>query len=194
MVNSTDIKSVYVKTGAEWRDWLETHGQDEKNVRLILFHKSSQTPSIHYEEAVEQALCFGWIDNKTQKRDETSSFLFFTPRNPKSTWSKSNRERAEKMIAGGLMTPSGQSLIDIAKKKGTWDSLAEAENEEIPADLQAEFEINDTALKNFKDFSGYVRRAILEWVLTAKRPETRRKRIIRVIELARENRHPFMIP
>ena len=116
----TEIKdgrpAIYAKTRALWRNWLNENGQTEKSVWLILHHKKSKVPSVNLNEATEEALCFGWIDSLCKKRDSESYYLTFTPRNPKkSKWSKPNRERAERMIAQGLMTQYGQQLIDMAK-------------------------------------------------------------------------------
>ncbi|NEU07758.1 hypothetical protein GZH53_05490 [Flavihumibacter sp. R14] len=115
-------QAVYAPTRAEWRDWLQQNSQSEKSVWLILYHKKSKVPCVSIQEATEEALCFGWIDSLAKSRDAESYYLTFTPRNPKSKWSKPNRERAERMIAGGLMTAQGQKLIDIAKETGRWES------------------------------------------------------------------------
>jgi uncharacterized protein YdeI (YjbR/CyaY-like superfamily) len=116
-------QAVYAKTREEWRNWLKENCQSEKSVWLILYHKKSKIECINLDEATEEAVCFGWIDSLAKKRDGESFYLTFTPRNPKkSRWSKSNRERAEKMIEMGLMTEYGQAMIDIAKKTGKWDS------------------------------------------------------------------------
>src|SRR5687768_16891816 len=104
-----------------WRVWLAANHTSTENVCLIIFHKKSKTPNISYEEAVEEALCFGWIDNKGMKRDEESMYLQFCPRKEKSNWSKLNKERAERMISNGMMTDAGQVFIDIAKASGKWD-------------------------------------------------------------------------
>jgi uncharacterized protein YdeI (YjbR/CyaY-like superfamily) len=105
-----------------WRKWLEKNHTSTEPVCLVIFHKKSKTPNITYDEAVEEALCFGWIDNKGMKRDEESMYLRFCPRKEKSNWSKLNRERADKMIQKGLMTPAGKVLIDSAKRSGKWDA------------------------------------------------------------------------
>ncbi len=110
-----------VASSAEvWRDWLETHGRSETEVWLIIAHKDSGRPSLRYHEAVEHALCYGWIDGLHRKHDAHSSRLRFTPRRPRSNWSALNRERAERMIEQGLMTEAGQATIDLAEKRGTW--------------------------------------------------------------------------
>lgn len=115
-------QAVYARTRADWRKWLKQNGQKEKSVWLILYHKKSKVESINLNDATEEALCFGWIDSLCKKRDSESYYLTFTPRNPKSNWSKSNIERAERMIEQGLMTEHGQQLIDLAKKAGKWDT------------------------------------------------------------------------
>lgn len=115
------IRAFYPTTVEEWREWLNQNCTNEKAVWLITYHKNSKMPGISYNEAIEQALCFGWIDSKAKKRDTESSYLKFTPRKPGSNWSKSNIERVRQLISHGLMTPHGQALIDIAKKSGKWN-------------------------------------------------------------------------
>jgi uncharacterized protein YdeI (YjbR/CyaY-like superfamily) len=115
------IPTLYVKSTEAWREWLKVNCQIEKSVYLIVYHKKSKTPSVHWHEAIENALCFGWVDSLAQKRDEDSCYLKFTPRNSKSKWGKKNKERAERMTQNGLMTEHGQKLIDIAKSQGNWD-------------------------------------------------------------------------
>lgn len=113
--------AVYAPTRQDWRNWLDANSQIEKSVWLILYHKKSKTPSINLIEATEEALCFGWIDSLCKKRDAESYYLTFSHRNPKtSKWSKSNIERAERLIAQNLMTEHGQKLIDLAKEQGKW--------------------------------------------------------------------------
>lgn len=159
----------------------------EKSVWLIIYHKSSSIPSVYYEEAVEEALCFGWIDSIAHKRDEESKYQFFAVRKTKSNWSKANRERAERMIAEKKMMPAGQAMIDLAKKTGAWTALVDVQNSVIPADLQKLFNRNKTALKNFNAFPPSSKRIILEWILTAKKPETRQQRIEETVKLAQKN-------
>ena len=111
--DSADVKQpnqVYAENRRAWRAWLQEHHDKEKNVWLIIYHKKSETPSVAYDEAVEEALCFGWIDSKPNKRDHESYLLFFAKRNPKSNWNRLNRERAERMLKQGLMTQAGLEL------------------------------------------------------------------------------------
>ncbi|MCV9927067.1 hypothetical protein OIU83_05365 [Flavobacterium sp. LS1R49] len=115
-------QAIYAITRTEWRNWLKENSQTERSVWLILFHKKSKIQSVNLNDATEEALCFGWIDSLCKNRDFESFYLTFSPRNPKKyKWSKPNIERAERMIAQGLMTECGQNLIDIAKNAGTWD-------------------------------------------------------------------------
>ncbi|RQO75158.1 hypothetical protein DBR43_07250 [Pedobacter sp. KBW06] len=187
METNNGIPAFYASTNEEWRNWLEENGAREKAVCLILYHKKSKTPCIDYKESIEQALCFGWIDSKANKRDEESSYLQFTPRKSKSNWSNVNKERVERMTVQGLMRPAGQAMIDLAKANGSWEILADAQNAIIPWDLQKMFDKNALAFENFQRFSPSSRRMILEWITKAKKEETREKRIVLTVELAAKN-------
>ena len=114
------VETVYASTRQQWRNWLQKNSQTQEQVFTIIYHKKSETPSVTYPEAVEEALCFGWIDSISYKRDVESTYQRFSPRKAKSNWSPSNIERVERMIANGLMTEHGQKLIDIAKHEGRW--------------------------------------------------------------------------
>jgi uncharacterized protein YdeI (YjbR/CyaY-like superfamily) len=181
------VKIVRARTRAEWRKWLEDNCRTEKSARLIIYHKKSKTPSVLFEEAIEEATCFGWVDSKTNRRDEESFYLLFSPRNPRSTWGKISKARTEKMIREGWMTPCGQAVIDQAKANGAWQALEDAHNAVIPPDLQELFDRDETAYRNFQAFSESVRRNILEWILKAKKPETRQRRIAQTVALAARN-------
>ena len=115
------IQTLCAASVDEWRQWLENNCQTKQAVWLIVYHKKSKVPSVHWHDAIENALCYGWVDSKAAGRDKESCFLKFTPRNPKSKWGKRNKERALKMTEKGLMTKHGQKLIDIAKETGEWD-------------------------------------------------------------------------
>ena len=184
METKDGIKTLYAESRKEWYKWLEKNHLTEKSVWLIICHKESKSPSVEYEEAVEEALCFGWIDSKSNKRDDESYYLFFAQRKPNSNWSKANRERAEKMIRQGLMTEAGQAMIDLAKRTGTWTALKDVQNSVIPDDLQKSFDKNKKAFDNFLVFPASSKRIILEWILNAKRPDTRQKRIEETVALA----------
>lgn len=158
----------------EWRDWLETNGRRERSVWLVVHREPD---GLNLETATEHALCYGWIDSKTVRRDERTTYQCFTPRNPRSTWSKSNRERVERLAAAGLMRPAGEELVAEARRTGVWDLLADAQNLIVPPDLQLALKNEPQADENFRAFPPSARRTILEWITLAKRPETRARRI-----------------
>jgi uncharacterized protein YdeI (YjbR/CyaY-like superfamily) len=180
-------QTFYPQSQEEWRNWLEENHQKEKSVWLILYRKQSQKPSITYSQAVDEALCFGWIDSKPNKRDEESFYQFFSKRNPKSNWSKINKEKVALLIQEGRMTQSGYHMIQLAKEKGTWDALNDVDNLIIPNDMAQKFEENLVAKVNFAAFPASTRRGILEWIFNAKGAETRAKRIQQTVDLAEKN-------
>ncbi|UPT65940.1 MAG: YdeI/OmpD-associated family protein [Sphingobacteriales bacterium JAD_PAG50586_3] len=181
------IQAIQAKTRKEWRKWLDKNGQVEKSVWLIIYRKETNATSVYYDEAVEEALCFGWIDSVANKRDADSFYLYFAQRKPTSKWSKLNRDRVAKLESEGLIMPPGKAAIDLAKKNGTWEALKEVEALTIPADMQKLFDKNKTAYANFMAFPPSTIRGILEWILNAKRPETRLNRITETVEKAELN-------
>jgi uncharacterized protein YdeI (YjbR/CyaY-like superfamily) len=182
-----NILAIEAPAGKHWRVWLQKNHEKEDKVWLIIYHKTSPIKSIYYDEAVEEALCFGWIDSKPNKRDHESYYLFFSKRSPKSNWSKINRERVSHLIADGRMTASGMAFIELAKQQGTWLALESAEQNIVPEDLQNLFNKNSKSFTYFQAFPRSAKQAILEWINQAKRPETRAKRIKATVELAAQN-------
>jgi uncharacterized protein YdeI (YjbR/CyaY-like superfamily) len=174
----------YAKNRKEWRSWLIKNSESATNIWLIIFHKTSNTPSLTYDEAVEEALCFGWIDSKPNKRDNESYYLFFAQRKQKSNWSKANRERADKLMKTHQMTKKGLEMIELAKKTGTWLALKEVQASILPEDLKRALEKNKLASQNFENFPPSSKRIILEWILNAKKEETRLNRITETVLLA----------
>ncbi|WBQ06642.1 YdeI/OmpD-associated family protein [Kribbella sp. CA-293567] len=188
----TDDEAFAPATVEEWRAWLAQYGRIERSVWVVV-HRKGSAAGIDLAEAVEHALCFGWIDSKTLSRDGQSTYQTFTPRNPRSTWSQVNRDRVERLLAAGLMEAPGQELLDLAHRTGTWDCLAEAQNGVVPADLQARLDADEEAATHFAAFPPSSRRRILEWIALAKRPETRERRIAQAVDLAALNQranHP----
>ena len=183
----TKQNSFYAKNRKAWRTWLSKNHAKQTEVWLVIQNKNSSIPSVRVEEAVEEALCFGWIDPTANKRDAESRYLRFVPRKPKSNWSTINRHRVEKLAAAGLIMPAGQAMIDLAKSTGTWMALADAQQLIIPDDLQQAFAKNKKARSNFELFSNSSKRFILEWIANAKRPETRIKRIKETVASAAKN-------
>jgi uncharacterized protein YdeI (YjbR/CyaY-like superfamily) len=181
------VKAFLASTTADWRAWLAQNCQSEKEVWLVIYHSDSGTPSVRYHEAIEHALCYGWIDSQARKRDADSSCLRFTPRSPHSTWSRVNRQRAVRMIELGLMTEPGQALIELARASGTWQVLPDAESSAIPDDLRELLDRNEAARRNFENFPPSSKRLILEWIVTARKPDTRQRRINQTVTLAEVN-------
>jgi uncharacterized protein YdeI (YjbR/CyaY-like superfamily) len=182
-----NIKTFYAAGRQDWRDWLDANHQTEKSVWLIIYKKESDIPSVYYPEAVDEALCFGWIDSTPKKRDENSYYQFFAKRNPKSNWSKVNKDKVAKLLEQGLMQSEGLKMVEIAKQNGTWTALDELENLTIPDDLQTLFSNNPKAFNHWEQFSRSSKRGILEWILNARKPETRQKRIEETVALAENN-------
>jgi uncharacterized protein YdeI (YjbR/CyaY-like superfamily) len=181
------IKTFHATSQKEWRKWLQKNHATEISVWLIIYKKESKVQTVYYPEAVDEALCFGWIDSKPNKRDAESYYQFFSVRNPKSNWSKVNKEKVERLLATNQMTAAGQKMIDLAKKTGTWNALDEVEEAAVPIDLQKQFDKNKTALKNWSAFPPSTRKGILQWILNAKLPATRQKRIDETVGLAAKN-------
>ncbi len=129
-------KAVSASTRNEWRQWLEQFHNREEAVWLILFNKKSGITSVTYDEAVEEALCFGWIDSKAKRRDDQSRYQYFSRRKGNSPWSRSNRERVDRLIQAGLMTPAGQAAIDAAKTAGRWLTPGETPGGDKPDETQ----------------------------------------------------------
>ena len=124
----------------------------QRTFGLVIYHKTSPKSSVSYEEAVEEALCFGWIDSQPNKRDDESYYQFFATRNPKSNWSRLNRERVENLINLGLMAEPGLEMVKTAKQNGTWTALEDVQNLVIPPDLQQLFDQNKKAFENYQAF------------------------------------------
>jgi len=136
---------------------------------------------------VEEALCFGWIDSKPMKRDEHTFLLFFSQRKPKSVWSASNKKRLVKLIADGQMMPTGLASIEIAKANGSWTSIDDVEAMVMPVALEEAIKKNKLASTNFNAFPASAKKAIYQWISSAKTDATREKRIYETISLAEKN-------
>ena len=173
-----------------WRAWLEANHDSSAGIWLVHHKKASDAPSVTYDEAVEEAICFGWIDSLVNKLDERRFKQVFTPRKPGSTWSRLNKDRVARLEARGLIAPPGQEAIDRARRDGSWSVLDDVENLVMPADLAAAFEADPVAAANFAAFPDSVKKPALYWVISAKRPETRARRIARIVERAARNERP----
>jgi uncharacterized protein YdeI (YjbR/CyaY-like superfamily) len=183
---------VYASDRACWRQWLQQNSGNAIGVWLVYYKVKSGIPSVRYSEAVKEALCFGWIDSKVKSLDAESYRQIFTPRKPKSVWSKLNKQYIEELIAEGKMSEAGLEKITVAKQDGSWTSLDLIEALVIPADLKQALETDDTANKNFEAFSQTTKKNILRWIQSAKRPETRSSRIEKTIGAIAQNKNPLI--
>jgi uncharacterized protein YdeI (YjbR/CyaY-like superfamily) len=184
MPRTDDFVQAQPASRAEWRQWLAEHHASAAGVWLVYCKKASGRPSVAYAEAVEEALCFGWIDSHPRKLDVERSQQLYTPRRPRSGWSKVNKERLERLEATGQLMPAGLAAIARAKQNGAWESLDAAEAGEVPEDLAAALAADEAAARHFAGFAPSARKAILTWVLGAKQPETRARRVAETVRLA----------
>ena len=168
---------VHPLTRGAWRAWLGEHHGTSRGVYFVGWRRSSGKTPVDYAEAVEEALCVGWIDSKGGKLDEDRGILWFAPRSPRSAWARSNKERVARLTAAGLMLPAGLAVVEDAKRRGTWTMLDDVEDLVVPDDLAAALEASPPARANWDAFSKSARRMLLEWIRQAKRPETRARRI-----------------
>ncbi len=178
-----DYEQVQVESRAEWRAWLEEHASASPGVWLVTFKKKSPS-HLPYDEMVEEALCFGWVDSQARPLDEARSQQQLTPRKAGSGWSRPNKQRVERLIEAGLMTPAGLAVIDRAKADGSWSALDDVWNLIEPEELKAALDADPEARSQWEAFPPSARRAILEWINTAKRAGTRAKRITETVQLA----------
>ncbi|UFP96994.1 YdeI/OmpD-associated family protein [Gloeobacter morelensis] len=182
-----DFEQVEITSREQWRAWLVANHTRTGSIWLITYKKRSGLPHVSYNAVVEEALCFGWIDSRAAKLDEQRTMLLLSPRRPGSPWSKTNKERVERLIAQGLMSAAGTAKIEQARSDGSWSVLDEVEALVIPADLAAALAQNPQAAHYFAAFSPSSKKGILQWIQSAKRGETRQKRIRETVALAANN-------
>ena len=182
-----NIKTFYAKTISQWRKWLLKNHLLEKGVWLVIYKKDAAITSITRDEALDQALCFGWIDSVANKRDEDSYFQYFAQRKPKSNWSGINKIKIARLIEEGQMHASGLKMVELAKETGTWTALEDVENLVIPDDLLKALKKTGDAFSNWNKFPASTKRGILDWIQQAKQAETRARRIEETARLAKDN-------
>jgi len=185
-ITMADLPHVQPKDRREWRAWLKKHHATSSGVWLIYDKKAKNPSRLTWPEAVEEALCFGWIDSVSNRIDEHSYKQRFTPRKATSTWSKINRDKVQKLEAAGLMTDAGRKMIAVAKETGRWLVL-DTISSDVPEDLLAALKKAPAAKKHFEAFSKAEHAAFARWINGAKRPETRAARIQEAVELAAKN-------
>lgn len=178
------VETYYPTSLSDWQKWLERNYRSKQFVWLVLYNKKSEKESINWSDAVDVALCFGWIDSKKQTIDEYSYRQFYSKRKSNSTWSKINKEKVQQLIDNKQMMPAGYECIEKAKQNGSWTLLDEVEELIVPKDLDTAFKNENGSKDYFLSLSRSTRKAILQWVVLAKRPETRKKRIEEISKLA----------
>lgn len=175
------IETFYPASRQEWRQWLQEHHHSKSSIWLVQYKVKSGRPTISWSEAVDEALCFGWIDSTRKTRDKDSFIQFFCPRKPKSIWSKINKAKVERLINEGLMTPAGYTSIEIARQNGSWSILDEVEELIIPADLEKAFATKPGSKDAFLNLSKSTKKIMLHSLLMAKQTATRQKRMNEIL-------------
>ena len=171
------LVQVHAADRAQWRAWLEKNHARSSGIALVFYKKASGKPCVTYDEAVEEALCLGWIDSRKNSLDAERYTFMFSPRKAGSAWSKSNKARVEKLIASGRMTEIGLAKIEAAKRDGSWTGLDAIENLTAPPALGLALSRNKKARKHFDALSAAVRKLLIRWIASAKRAETQEQRI-----------------
>lgn len=179
---------IYVSNRKDWREWLEKNHTTEKEIWLVYYKKHTGKDRIPYDDAVEEALCFGWIDSIVRRLDDEKYAQKFTPRKDQSNWSESNKRRIEKMTAQDKMTEAGLIKIKRAKETGKWDEIISSPDlHEVHPDFKNELEKNPKAKENFNRLAPSYQKYYIGWISSAKRDETRNKRIKEALGLLEKN-------
>jgi uncharacterized protein YdeI (YjbR/CyaY-like superfamily) len=187
---SDSYPRVAVSSREEWRSWLSANHGSAPGAWVVTFRRGEPDRHVSYEEIVLEAVAHGWIDSTRRRLDERRTEMLVTPRKPGSGWSRSNKERVAKLEREGLMTPAGRRAVEIAKENGAWSLLDEVEDMVEPDDLKAALAAVPKAREHWDAFPPSARKAALLWIATAKRPETRERRIAETARLAGENKRP----
>ncbi len=181
---SDRYEQVEITSRGQWRAWLAEHHDASPGVWVVTYKKHADGPSVPYDDIAEEAVAHGWVDSLPRKLDDVRSQLLVTPRKASSNWSRLNKERVERLEEAGLMTDAGRAAVDTARGNGSWTALDDVENLIEPDDLAAALDADPDARRHWDGFPRSTRRGILEWILGAKRDETRRRRIDETARLA----------
>ncbi len=182
-----DAPYVHADDRATWRAWLDNHHADATGCWLVTWRAGAGHPGLSYEEAIEEATCFGWVDSTAGRFDEDRGKLYFAPRKARSPWAATNKARVARLTAQGRMMPAGIAAVEAAKENGYWEILDSAERLEVPDDLDAAFALRAPSAENFAAFPPSARKQMLAWVALARRPETRAARIDKIAAAAQRN-------
>ncbi len=179
-----EIEDYCPENKKDWRNWLELNHNKKEAVWLIFYKKKSPNHNLSWSESVDEALCFGWIDSTKKTIDSEKFKQYFSKRKAKSNWSKINKDKVKTLIDQGLMQEEGYKSIEIAKENGSWTILDEVEALIVPEDLKEEFAKHKGSLEYFESLSKSIKKILLYWIVSAKRTETRQKRILEIAENA----------
>ena len=183
----SELQRIFIENVGQLRDWLKVNHAQNESVWLVKWKKDFGQTYISYDEIVDELLCFGWVDSLPRKLDTTRTMLRISPRNPKSNWSKVNKEKVGQLIKNGKMEEPGLKMIEIAKNNGAWDFLDDVEILVVPKDLEEAFRKNPKAKYYYERFPNSSKRGILEWIKNAKQQHTRQNRITETVEKAAKN-------
>lgn len=189
-MSKQEIEQFYPETKQHWRKWLEKNHIRKNAVWVVFYNKKSTKPTISWSDAVDEALCFGWIDSKAETIDIESHKHYFCKRKPNSTWSKINKQKIETLTTKGLMVQAGFNVIEIAKQNGSWTILDEVEELTIPSELEKAFEKFENSKDYFSSLSKSKKKVLLQWIALAKTDTTKQKRVFEIAENASQKQHP----
>lgn len=179
-------KEYEFKTQKELRSWLSKNYSQKEGI-WVVYHKKGYGGTFGQSEICDECLCYGWIDSLVNKVDATKTKLYIAPRKPNSNWSKVNKDKVEKLLKENRIEENGLRVIKLSKQNGKWNALHDVENLTIPKDLAEAFTQEKESLENWNNFSRSIKRGILEWILNAKKENTRKARIEKTVKLAKEN-------
>jgi len=186
-----DAEEVEIRSRADLRNWLKNNNQRTQGIWLVHYKKAVPEFYVAMGEIVDECLCFGWVDSLTRGKDDQRTMHWIAPRNPKSNWSRVNKDKIASLVELDLMAPAGLAMVETAKKNGSWVALDDVENLIIPMDLQAAFDASSGAEGNWHAFPRSVKRGALEILTNAKRPATRQSKVETIVSDSAQNQRPF---
>lgn len=189
-MQKNELETFCPKSSAEWRKWLDENHESKQSIWLVYYKTATKIPSLTWSEAVDEALCYGWIDSTKKTIDKESYIQYFSKRKPSSTWSKVNKDKIILLTKNDLMKKAGLDCIEIAKKNGNWALMDDVEKLIIPEDLKIALNKNESAMEFYQSQSNSIKKFMLHWVVSAKRSETREKRIAEIAESAAKGTKP----
>lgn len=187
---TNEVPQIYISDRKTWREWLSRNHDKVKSIWLVHDNKWKES-KLSYDDIVEEALCFGWIDSTVKKLNEKQNMIYLSVRKPKSIWASSNKARVEKLSKNGLMRPAGRTVIEAAKADGSWSAFDVVEKLVLPQELKEVFTKNRKAAENFENYSVSLRKQILYFIYSAKQEETRRLRVKKLLPSLEAGRNPF---